>query len=274
MENTGTSIQQEKRFEFGRNWAGFLSVLSQERILEAEKSLQQMLGVKDLKGLRFLDIGSGSGLFSLAARRMGAEVFSFDYDPHSVKCTQNLKDKFFPDDKNWTVERGSVLDVPYVKNLGQFDVVYSWGVLHHTGQMWKALEIATMPLKLKGKLFIALYNDQGWLSRFWWIVKSIYNTGSIGRMLVCAFFIPVFIVRASVKSVLKGQNEFTQYKKSRGMSIYYDWFDWLGGLPFEVASVDATKNFYESRGFSLQKVIRTTSWGNNQFVFQKDSARQ
>ena len=129
-----------ERFEFGANWIQFLNVLNDERINLAEQSLLNMLGVSNLKGKRFLDISSGSGLFSLAARRLGATVHSFDYDPQSVACTVELKRRYYLNDPDWTVEQGSALDKDYLQTLRQWDIVYSWGVLHHTGAMWKALE--------------------------------------------------------------------------------------------------------------------------------------
>jgi len=132
-------VRAGTRFEFGENWARFLSVLNEDRIIEAEKSLKEMLDISDLKDKSFLDIGSGSGLFSLAARRLGARVRSFDYDPQSVACTNELKRFYFNDDPNWIIEEGNVLDDNYINSLGQYDVVYSWGVLHHTGEMWQAL---------------------------------------------------------------------------------------------------------------------------------------
>src|SRR5437879_12723402 len=99
------------RFSFGKNWQQFLRVLDKERIREAEKSLADMLQVKDLAGKSFLDVGSGSGLFSLAAMRLGADrVHSFDYDPQSVGCTKELRQRFFPKTGRWTIEEGSVLD--------------------------------------------------------------------------------------------------------------------------------------------------------------------
>ena len=130
----------------------------------------------DLRERTFLDIGCGSGLFSLAARRLGASVHSFDFDEQSVACARELKRRYFPDDPDWRIEAGSVLDAAYMKGLGEFDVVYSWGVLHHTGAMWVALEQAIGRVASGGgKLFIAIYADQGWKSRAWWFVKLFYN---------------------------------------------------------------------------------------------------
>lgn len=137
-----TISDDKDRFAFGANWARFISVLDDDRVLEAERSLREMLGVETLAGKRFLDIGSGSGLFSLAARRLGAQVHSFDYDPQSVACTAELRRRYFPDDGDWQVEQGSVLDGAYLQTLGEFDIVYSWGVLHHTGAMWLGIENA------------------------------------------------------------------------------------------------------------------------------------
>lgn len=272
MNKFETEVKKGDRFEFGKNWLSFLSTLTDERIRIAENSIKDMLRIENLKGKTFLDIGSGSGLFSLSARNLGASVHSFDYDPASVACTQTLRSRYFPNDFNWVIEEGSVLDEGFLKSLGTFDIVYSWGVLHHTGNMWSAIENAVSLVSKNGVLFVAIYNDQGRLSRFWKKVKELYCSGLLGKATISCIFIPYYFSRTLLFSVLRRENIFSGYKKDRGMSITHDWFDWLGGLPFEVATVDEIFHFIQGKGFLLRN-IKTANGGlcNNQFVFVRES---
>ena len=265
-------VLQGERFQFGANWEAFLSTLNEERILEAKQSLKEMLGLNDLQGKRFLDIGSGSGLFSLAAKQLGAQVHSFDYDPTSVRCTEHLKRKYCANDNDWVIEAGSVLDTKYLTSLGKFDVVYAWGVLHHTGNMKKALANAMLPVSDRGVLFIAIYNDQDISSKVWQHVKRTYCSHWFGKILVSSFYIPWFALQTIAIGFIKYRNpigQFSAYKKKRGMSIYYDWIDWLGGYPFEVAKPEDIFHFYKHHGFVLDNLITTNRLGCNQFVFRK-----
>jgi len=226
LSSHSEEISAGKRYTFGKNWENFLKTLDEERICNAEKSLCSMLGCVDLRGKRFLDIGSGSGLFSLAARRLGAEIHSFDYDPRSVACTRELKHRYFPGDENWTIEEGDVLDAEYLKSLGKFDIEYSWGVLHHTGNMYKALYNVQIALDKDGLLFIAIYNDQGYLSRFWNRVKGFYCSGVFGKIIASFVFYPYFFMKSLLAGILKFGNpirHFSSYKKERGMSVLHDW---------------------------------------------------
>jgi 2-polyprenyl-3-methyl-5-hydroxy-6-metoxy-1,4-benzoquinol methylase len=274
MNTKTVAIQQDgTRFEFGKNWSRFLASVDGVRIFEAEQSLQEMLEIKTLEDTTFLDIGSGSGLFSLAARRLGARVHSFDYDPQSVACTAELKRRYYFDDSAWTVEKGSVLDEEYMLSLGQFDVVYSWGVLHHTGAMWQALENAALPVAPRGKSYIAIYNDQGWRSVCWTKIKRLYNLlPKVGRFaLVFVRFVTSWGVKI-VRDAFRGHPFFSwrKYVKRRGMSPWWDEVDWVGGYPFEVAKPEKIFHFFRERGFTLVNLWTCGGKdGNNQFVFEK-----
>jgi SAM-dependent methyltransferase len=276
MTQHATEVASGERFEFGRNWERFLRTLNDEKIEEAVKSLKDMLETEGLAGKSFLDIGSGSGLFSLAARRLGARVHSFDYDPHSVNCTAELKRRYFPHDDSWTVESGSALDASYLRSLGQFDVVYSWGVLHHTGDMWTALANAAPSVARGGKLFIAIYNDQGTASRRWTKVKRLYNQLPRGlRFLVVWPSFWVLNWRPLVKDFLRGRpfQSIRDYgKNQRGMSFWQDLIDWVGGYPFEVATPEQIFDFYRHHGFFLTRLQTCRgTLGCNQFVFEKSA---
>jgi 2-polyprenyl-3-methyl-5-hydroxy-6-metoxy-1,4-benzoquinol methylase len=268
------------RFEFGENWRRFLEVVDEPRIAEAERSLRDMLGLQALAGRTMLDIGCGSGLFSLAALRLGASrVHSFDFDRESVACAFELQRRFAPDTQaEWTIEQGSVLDDAYLRSLGTFDVVYSWGVLHHTGDMWRAIAGATVPVAPGGRLFISIYNDQGAKSRVWRAVKRGYNRApeSMRTPYAVAVMAPREALSAA-KLTAQGRpldyfRYWTRYGRSRGMSRWHDLIDWVGGYPFEVAKPEAVFDFLRARGFSLDRL--TTCGGGigcNQFVFRRDT---
>jgi 2-polyprenyl-6-hydroxyphenyl methylase/3-demethylubiquinone-9 3-methyltransferase len=267
-------VAREERFEFGENWRRFLEGLGDKQIVTAESSLKRMLELDSLAGLNFLDIGSGSGLFSLAARRLGARVHSFDYDPQSVTCTAELRRRYFPGDDRWVVEEGSALDAAYLAGLGHFDVVYSWGVLHHTGQMWRALENASLLVAPKGRLFIAIYNDNGSKSRRWARVKRAYN--HLPRLLQTPFAALVVApneTKAFLRALLDGRSgeylrSWIEPENSRGMNHWRDIVDWVGGYPYEFATPEQIFDFYRERGFTLTKLkCGGVGLGCNEFVF-------
>lgn len=261
----------DTRFAFGKNWEAFLKVLDEDRVRHAQDGLCSMLPDINLTERRFLDIGSGSGLMSLAAHRLGALVDSFDYDIDSVECTKHLKTNYAHDTERWTVLRGSALDGEFMEGLGQYDVVYSWGVLHHTGDMWTALQLAGDRVNPGGVLFIAIYNDQGSWSRRWWKIKRAYCERRYARGVIAGVIISYWILRGLAADLFWRRNpraRYRSYSGNRGMSVFHDWIDWIGGFPFEVAKPEEILDFFLSRGFHLVR-LKTAggSVGCNEFVF-------
>lgn len=269
-------ITAGQRFEFGRNWRRFLETIDERRIAAAQESLQAMLGPEQLAGRSFLDAGCGSGLFSLAALRLGATVTSFDYDPQCVACAEELKGRFAPGATPWTIREGSLLDAPFLQSLGPFDVVYSWGVLHQTGDMWRAMGNLEPLVTASGRLHISIYNDQGGWSRRWRAIKRLYNR--LPRPLRLPYALAIMGPRearlASIAAATGQLGEYvrswTHYGSQRGMSRWHDLIDWVGGYPHEVARPEEVFSFFRDRGYVLEQ-LRTqgSSIAANEFVFRR-----
>jgi 2-polyprenyl-3-methyl-5-hydroxy-6-metoxy-1,4-benzoquinol methylase len=267
-------VERGERFEFGRNWSRFLRALHPRRIERAEASLEDMLGPGSLAGRSFLDVGCGSGLFSLAAHRLGARVHSFDYDPESVACAAELRRRYAPGGA-WHVEPGSALDARYIESLGEFDVVYAWGVLHHTGRMWDALACVTRAVAPGGRLFLAIYNACGEESERWRRRKKRYCElpRAVQPVYAAAAVLP-YELKAAGRALLDGRpgdyvRSWTRYEQCRGMSRWRDVVDWVGGYPYDVASIDDIVDFYHERGFAPERVVPTGGLGCNEFVFRR-----
>jgi 2-polyprenyl-3-methyl-5-hydroxy-6-metoxy-1,4-benzoquinol methylase len=264
------------RFAFGRNWKRYAGIIDEDRLRCAVASMAGSLG--DLRGKSFLDVGCGSGIHVVSAVRLGAtRVHAFDYDEQSVDCTRRVVTRHARDARaRITVERGDVLDPEYMRSLGTFDIVYAWGVLHHTGNLWKALELAMLPLAHEGCLLVALYNDQGIWSHGWRLMKSLYVKAPLLRAVIIA---GVFGPREMVKCLVRGPRryvrEWRDYRQTRGMSRWHDLVDWAGGYPFEVASPSAIFEFYARRGLSATITINCGRGnGCNEFRIARDASNR
>ena len=272
------STADEERFEFGRNWRRFVRKnFSQQRCDVAKRRILEFVDRPSLEDVDFLDIGCGSGLHSLAAWQAGARrVHSFDYDPKSVAATKFLWQKA-GSPKNWLVERGDVLDTNYVASLGKWSFVYSWGVLHHTGDLWRAVENAQSAVADGGLLYIALYSSDAQFlpsREFWLEVKKRYNgASSLRKKQMEWWYVWNFMLQKKLRNVPQLVKRAFQYKFQRGMDLFTDIRDWLGGWPMEYAGDQQTVDFLEGRhGFLLTNVA--TGQACSEFLFRRSSGNQ
>jgi SAM-dependent methyltransferase len=256
------------RFAFGDNWKAFSQRIGPQEYEKAKASVQRF--VPDLQGKTFLDVGCGSGLFSMAASSLGAsQVVGFDVDPASVEASRALLDKVAAWDIAIRTDRvrfavESILNPNLARS--QYDVVYSWGVLHHTGEMRKAFEAVKDLVRPGGRLVIAIYNRH-WTAPIWKAIKWTYV--KLPRFLRPLIVWPILLVKFLVAILVLRQNPFN---RDRGMRYYTDIVDWVGGYPYEYASIQEVTAFFRARGFKLVKAIPTRGFtGCNEFLFEKDT---
>ncbi len=254
-----------KVFAFGENWQAFSKLITEDRIEAAQTSLINLVGTADLTGKTFLDIGCGSGLFAIAAAQMGAIVTGIDLDPVSVQTSQANAQKWLPAQGQVNFMRASILDVADLEKrlpTPQFEIVYSWGVLHHTGNMQQALQNAVQLVRPGGQFVISIYNRHI-TSPVWVGIKWLYNQlPKFLQKLLIWMFAPVIFM---AKGLVTRKNPLTMHR--HGMDFMYNVVDWLGGYPYEYVSVTEMQQTLQKLGADSIRVIPAqVPTGCNEFV--------
>jgi SAM-dependent methyltransferase len=258
-------VERISVFKFGENWASFSKNIDERRIEQAMQSLKKLFGENELASKSFLDIGCGSGLFSIAAARLGARpVLGLDVDPVSVAISQRNAAQWLKSPSPIAFRQISVLDRDQMAALGTFEIVYSWGVLHHTGNLQLALENAGQRVTPRGILMIAIYNKH-WSSLLWKGIKWFYNRlGSSGQKVLIWIFTPIIF---TAKWLVTFKNPL---KMQRGMEFIHNVVDWVGGYPYEYASIAEMRMALEKLGFELMMVFPSRlPTGCNEFICRK-----
>jgi SAM-dependent methyltransferase len=259
-------------FAFGKNWEAFVNEhFTDERVFISKEHLLRFIGLDSLTGKYFLDVGCGSGLSSLAALRAGAaRIISFDVDEDSVATTKRLWE-WAGCPSHWMVLHGSALDPAFLATLPPADILYSWGVLHHTGALWQAIENVLPLVKRDGVFYVALYTTTP-ESPFWIGIKREYNASSEPKKRAMEAW---YIWRSTIWPMLRaGQNPIKHmvgYKRSRGMEFLTDVRDWLGGWPYEDATVEEVQAFFHKRGF--RQINIKTGEANTEYLFAPGAAQ-
>ncbi|HVO33860.1 MAG TPA: class I SAM-dependent methyltransferase [Elusimicrobiota bacterium] len=253
------------RFKFGRNWKEYLDSVGEQDIQAASQDLSKFLGKGSLRGLSFLDIGCGSGIHSLAARRLGAsQIVSLDYDAMAVDCVRSLIERD-GHPESWRAFRWDVLSTAPFPEPAAFDIVYAWGVLHHTGHMWAAIDHSLPRVKPGGLFFLALYNKH-WTSPYWKIIKRTY---CMSPKWMQNIWLELYAAWESTKEPIRHRLTGVSPRRARGMKWRQDLRDWLGGYPYEYASAPDVIAFMASRQFTLVRSALNTGTGCSEFLFSR-----
>jgi SAM-dependent methyltransferase len=268
-------------FSFGENWQKFLDrTIDETQIEHACERTRKFLQLDSLRGLTFIDIGCGSGLFSYVAHRLGAaRIISFDVDPRSVDCCRRMKE-LAGSPEGWEIHHGSILDSDFVRGLPAADVVYSWGVLHHTGNMWQAIRNAASLVRPGGRFAIAIYNKveyrtlKAWRGSYGWLrLKRTYNRG--GPIVKRAMEVGLASkhIAGMILRLRNPLSEMRAYSSKRGMNWWRDHIDWLGGYPYEFATTGELFTFcHQQAGLRLEGLTSATSTGCHELLFRAPSA--
>jgi len=242
----------ESHFKFGENWRSYSRLIDEPRLVQATEDLRRLVG-GDLAGKRFLDIGCGSGLHSAAALRLGARTLNaVDLDPDSVATTREVLGRL-AEGRDWTVEQRSVFELP-AEWSGRFDVTYSWGVLHHTGSMWKAIDAAAGTVAPGGRFVVALYRKT-LLCAPWRLEKRWYAKASpAAQERARRVYIGLFHLLGRLRG-MDTEAYVRDYASSRGMDYEHDVHDWMGGYPYESASPAELNGFMTQRGFRRERMF-------------------
>jgi len=257
----------ETYFAFGKNWADYSALIDDKRIGEAKEALLKLIPENELRGRSFLDIGCGSGLHALAAAHIGvSRILAIDRDEDSVAATHGLLSAKKLDTP-WTVQTMNVFDLDPERD-GRFDVVYSWGVLHHTGAMWEALKKAAAMVAPHGLLAIALYRKTPF-DAFWTFEKRLYARAPepIQAAIRAGFVAAVRLAEIAAGKV---------YQPDRGMDFSHDVHDWLGGYPYETASPAEVDERLDDLGFRSERTVNRRTHllgllgsGNDEYVYRR-----
>jgi 2-polyprenyl-3-methyl-5-hydroxy-6-metoxy-1,4-benzoquinol methylase len=111
------------------------------------------------RGRRVLEIGCGIGSDAEQFARHGADYVGIDISDESINLCRR---RFRVQDVHGEFHRGSVTDLEFLKHLGKFDLVYSYGVLHHFPSMDQHLANIAKVLEPGGELRFMVYARNSW----------------------------------------------------------------------------------------------------------------
>jgi SAM-dependent methyltransferase len=140
----------------------------ERRRYELEPFIPRFARFREASGLRVLEIGMGLGTDLVRFARNGASVTGVDLTERSVDLVRRRLEL---EGLQGDVGVADAERLPF--ESGHFDIVYSWGVLHHTPDTSAAVAEAMRVLRPAGRLCVMLYNRRSWVAYGLWVRHAL-----------------------------------------------------------------------------------------------------
>ena len=137
-----------------------------------EPEIHQFAQFSRYHGKEVLEIGVGMGTDFLQWNRAGAYATGVDLTEECVALTRARLLVFgFPDEGR--VLQADAENLPFADS--SFDLVYSWGVIHHSPNTRKALEEIVRVMRPGGEGKVMIYNKWSAVSLMYWCLFALFR---------------------------------------------------------------------------------------------------
>lgn len=171
-----------------------------------------------VKGKRVLDGGSGSGMVSVAFALMGADVTGVDITP---KCVENGYKRA----EHYGVKCKFINESLVTLDLSNehFDIIYSWGVLHHTEDARQSFFSLARHLREGGEIIVAVYLKTK-ISWFWNFARIFYQNAPTVFKTIFLNIGSVFLNIVDLFRKIIFNKERYMMRGTNNKEILNDWF--------------------------------------------------
>jgi SAM-dependent methyltransferase len=127
---------------------------------------------EQIRGKRVLDAGCGQGRWSYGFIKLGATVRGIDTSVSAIKYANEHLKRTTPPARFCVLNVLDERQLSKVFNNAEFDIIWCWGVLHHTGDPEKGFDNLVKLLKPGGTIHLYLYGKKSFVNKFW---RRVFN---------------------------------------------------------------------------------------------------
>ncbi len=134
---------------------------------EREPFIARFANFEQARGKKLLEVGVGAGTDHLRFARVGAICTGVDLTPSAIELTRS---RLQSEGLNSNLQVSDAETLPF--DDGTFDIVYSWGVIHHTPNTPKAATEIVRVLRPGGRFCVMIYNRHSLVALQTWLVYA------------------------------------------------------------------------------------------------------